>query len=41
MSGDEKKAFDAGCSDYIAKPFNKNDLYQKLESFGITIDKFN
>jgi len=24
LSGDEKKAFDAGCNDYISKPFTKN-----------------
>lgn len=30
MSGDEKKAFDAGCDDYISKPVNRDLLLQKL-----------
>ena len=27
----KEKAFEAGCSDYIIKPFNRNDLLRSLE----------
>ncbi|WP_223441223.1 response regulator [Polaribacter litorisediminis] len=31
LSGDNEKAIDAGCSDYITKPINKEILLQKLD----------
>lgn len=34
MSGDEYKAKEAGCDDYIAKPINRTDLFRKLSEFG-------
>jgi len=34
MSGDEHKAKEAGCDDYIAKPINRTDLFSKLSTFG-------
>jgi len=33
MSGDEQKATDAGCNDYIAKPIMEDRLIQKISSF--------
>jgi len=35
MSGDERKAYEAGCDDYITKPFEKAALLGKLKKFGI------
>jgi len=35
MSGDEKKAYDCGCDDYIVKPTSTDELLQKLKKFGI------
>jgi len=35
MSGDEKKAREAGCDDYMAKPFERKMLLYKLKLFGI------
>ena len=29
--GDEQKALDAGCDDYISKPINKEALVKKIE----------
>ena len=37
LSGDEKRAIEAGCSDYLAKPFEKSDLYSKLRRYGIGV----
>jgi len=33
MRGDEKKALEAGCDDYLAKPLNKASLLEKLKLF--------
>ena len=33
LSGDAEKALEAGCDDYIAKPFKPRDLLQKVEQF--------
>jgi len=33
MKGDAQKALDAGCSEYITKPINSNDLAKKLRGF--------
>ena len=32
LAGDEKKALDAGCNDYITKPVNKAELIAKMKS---------
>jgi PAS domain S-box-containing protein len=36
MSGDEQKALNAGCDDYLAKPVSMKALVAKLENFGLT-----
>jgi two-component system cell cycle response regulator DivK len=36
MSGDEKRALDAGCDDYLTKPLKKELLFSKLELFGMS-----
>ncbi|MCI0526228.1 MAG: response regulator, partial [Nitrospira sp.] len=33
LSGDDKKALDAGCDAYIAKPFKPRELLKKVEEF--------
>lgn len=33
MSGDEEKARDAGCDDYLTKPVNFESLFEVLERF--------
>jgi len=33
MVGDERRAREAGCDDYIAKPINENELMQKIHRF--------
>lgn len=35
MSGDEKRALDAGCDDYLAKPVTLKVLMNKLEEYGL------
>jgi two-component system, cell cycle response regulator DivK len=35
MSGDESKALEAGCDDYIAKPVSKEILFSKIEKLGV------
>ncbi|MEI6683102.1 MAG: response regulator [Bacteroidota bacterium] len=35
MSGDEQRALDAGCDDYLTKPLSKDELIKKLEFFKI------
>jgi two-component system, sensor histidine kinase and response regulator len=40
MSGDERKAFQSGCDDFIPKPVNVQSLMDKLEKFGyVTSEK--
>jgi PAS domain S-box-containing protein len=36
MSGDEQKALNAGCDDYLAKPVSMKSLVAKLEVYGLT-----
>lgn len=31
LSGDHEKAIEAGCNDYISKPINKEELFEKIE----------
>lgn len=31
LSGDDKKAFAAGCNDYVAKPFSPRKLLKRIE----------
>jgi two-component system, cell cycle response regulator DivK len=33
LSGDDKKAYDAGCDDYMAKPFSPRKLLEKVRDF--------
>jgi len=35
MSGDENKAMEAGCDDYISKPVSKEMLFMKIEKMGL------
>lgn len=35
MSGDERKARDVGCDDYIPKPVSKEVLFSKMEKLGL------
>ncbi len=35
MTGDEKKALDAGCNAYIAKPTSGTELLEELKNYGI------
>lgn len=32
ISGDKQKSLDAGCDDYISKPINKTELFEKIEN---------
>ncbi len=36
MNGDEQRALNAGCDDYLTKPLKKELLLNKLEFYGIT-----
>lgn len=36
MTGDEKKAFDAGCDGFIAKPVSSEELLEELRKYGIS-----
>ena len=31
MAGDEEKALEAGCNDYLTKPIDEEELWQKVE----------
>jgi two-component system cell cycle response regulator DivK len=33
LSGDDKKAFEAGCDAYLAKPFSPRELLAKIREF--------
>ncbi len=33
MSGDEEKTRDAGCDDYVTKPFSTRDLLAKVRAY--------
>jgi len=33
LSGDEQKAMEAGCNDYIAKPISEGDLVNKMKKY--------
>jgi CheY-like chemotaxis protein len=33
MVGEEAKAFQAGCDDYIAKPIDEDELVRKIRKF--------
>jgi two-component system cell cycle response regulator DivK len=33
LSGDDQKAFSAGCNDYVAKPFSPRKLLAKIEHY--------
>ncbi len=35
MSGDERRAIEAGCNDYLAKPVTMKVLLNKLAEFGL------
>ena len=32
MAGDEQKAIDAGCNDYLTKPIDEDELWTKVET---------
>ncbi|MCP3848852.1 MAG: PAS domain S-box protein [Gammaproteobacteria bacterium] len=40
MQGDKQKCLDAGMSDYLSKPINSDDLYQKLNQWLIKEQNF-
>jgi two-component system cell cycle response regulator DivK len=33
LSGDDKKSYEAGCDDYVAKPFSPRELLKKVRKF--------
>ncbi len=33
MSGDEQRALEAGCDDYLTKPLSREELIKKLKIF--------
>ncbi|MEI7501528.1 MAG: response regulator, partial [Bacteroidota bacterium] len=35
MNGDETRAYMAGCDAYLAKPVNRESLFEKLKQYGI------
>jgi CheY-like chemotaxis protein len=37
LSGDEKKAREAGCDDYTSKPVSREELLEKLKQYGIPL----
>jgi two-component system cell cycle response regulator DivK len=38
FSGDEKKAYESGCDDYVAKPFKPKLLLEKVERYLVDAD---
>ena len=38
LSGDRDRCLTAGMDDYIAKPFNPDDLYEKIHRFSELMD---
>jgi CheY-like chemotaxis protein len=36
MVGDEKECIEAGCDDYLAKPFSKKELLEKISKYLIS-----
>lgn len=41
MSGDETKALNAGCDDYLAKPVKKEILLERLKRYGVVLESLN
>lgn len=41
MSGDENKALNAGCDDYLAKPVRKEILLDRLKRYGVVVESIN
>jgi len=37
MSGDDKRAYEAGCDDYLSKPISIESLFEKLKQYGIPL----
>jgi CheY-like chemotaxis protein len=37
MNGDERRALEAGCDDYLAKPLRKELLLKKMLEYGISL----
>ncbi len=37
LSGDEKRALDAGCDNYIAKPVSKDDFLKMVQRYGVEL----
>ena len=33
MAGDQEKAIEAGCDDYISKPIDEDELWEKVEKY--------
>jgi two-component system cell cycle response regulator DivK len=33
LSGDDKKAYEAGCNDYVTKPFSPRELLEKVKKY--------
>jgi two-component system cell cycle response regulator DivK len=33
LSGDDKKAYEAGCDDYVTKPFSPRELLKKVQKY--------
>ncbi len=37
MSGDKKRALEAGCNDYLSKPVTREVLFDKLKKYGVSV----